>query len=204
MIDLLGMKSSDKGGPNLDVEELSTNSEHNKQDTHDSRTGSEADTAAGKDSNTNSSEENCFNEMDRRHANKIINAQTFLDVLHNEAGPSPVAMQMTCKDPKEQMTHAVEEGSQKISVSGYSDDLVHCLRKGKEFVAELIKYMEDLTTVFQDHLEEVGKARETQEGVEITMEDIRGGGRGGRRGTSCSSRRRGGVRGCQRDSIHHH
>ena len=142
--------------------------------------------------------------MDRRHANKIINAQIFLDVLHNEAGLSPVAMQMACKELKEQMTQTVEEGSQKISVSGYSDDLVHCLRKGKEFVAELIKYMEDLTTVFQDHLEEVGKARETQEGVEITMEDIRGGGRGGRRGTSCSSRRRGGVRGCQRDSIHHH
>ena len=98
MLDLSGMISADKGGPNLEVEELSNNSEHNKQDTNDSRTGSEADTAAGKDSNTNSYEEGCFNEMDRRHAHKIFNAQTFLDVLHNEAGPSPVAMQMTCKD----------------------------------------------------------------------------------------------------------
>ena len=160
VIDLSGMKSAYKGGPNLEVEELSTNSEHNKQDTNDSRTGSEADTAAGKDSNTNSYEEDCFNEMDRHHANKIINAQTFLDVLHNEAGPSPVAMQMACKDLKEQMTQAVEEGSQKISISGYSDDLIHCLGKEKESVAELIEHMEDLTTVFQDHLEEVGKARE--------------------------------------------
>ena len=66
--------------------------------------------------------------MDRCHANKIINAQTFLDVLHNEEGPSPVAMKMACKDLKEQMTQAVEEGSQKISNSGYSDDLIHCLR----------------------------------------------------------------------------
>ena len=53
VIDLSGMKSADKGGPNLEVEELSTNSEHNKQDTNDSRTRSEADTAAAKDSNTN-------------------------------------------------------------------------------------------------------------------------------------------------------
>ena len=116
--------------------------------------------------------------MDRRHANKITNAQTFLDVLYNEAGPSPVAMQMACKDLKEQMTQAVEEGSQKISISGYSDDLIHCLRKEKESVAELIEYMEALTTVFRDHLEEVSKARESQEGAEITIADVRGGEKG--------------------------
>ena len=172
------MKSADRGGPNLEVEELSISSDHDEQYTSDSRTGSKADTAAGKDSNTNSYEDDCFNEMDRRHANKISNAQTFLDVLHNETGPSPVAMQMTCKDLTEQMTQAVEEGSQKISISGYSDDLIQCLRKEKESVVELIEYMEDLTTVFQDHLEEVGKAREDQEDVEVTMEDVRGGGKG--------------------------
>ena len=70
------------------------------------------------------------------------------------------------------MTQAVKEGSQKISISGYSDDLIHCLRKEKESVAELIEYMEDLTAVFQDHLEEVDKARESQEGAEIMMEGV--------------------------------
>ena len=38
VINFSGMKSADKGGPNLEVEELSINSEHNKQDTSDSRT----------------------------------------------------------------------------------------------------------------------------------------------------------------------
>ena len=69
------MKSADKGGADLEVEELSISSDHDKQDTSDSRTGSEADTAAGKDSHTNSYEDDCFNEMDRRHANKINNVQ---------------------------------------------------------------------------------------------------------------------------------
>ena len=46
-------------------------SDHGKQDTSDSKTGSEADTAVGKDSQTNSYVDDCFNEMDRRHANKI-------------------------------------------------------------------------------------------------------------------------------------
>ena len=32
--------------------------------------------------------------------------------------------------------------------------------------------------MFQDHLEEVGKTRENQEGTEITMEDVRRGGKG--------------------------
>ena len=86
-------------------------------------------------------------------------------------------MQMACKDLKEQMTQAVEEGSQKISISGYSDDFIHCLRRGKDSVAELIEYMGDLTTIVQDHLEEVGKARENQKGVEVTMEDVKGGGK---------------------------
>ena len=57
VINFSGMKPADKGGPNLEVEELSIKSEHNKQDTSDSMTGSEADTAAGKESNTNSYEE---------------------------------------------------------------------------------------------------------------------------------------------------
>ena len=173
MINFLGMKSADRGGSDLEGEEPSISSDHDKQDTSDRRTGSEADTAAGKDSHANTYEDDCFNEMDRRHANKISNVQTFLDVLHNEAGPSPVAMQMAWKDLKEQMTQAVEEGAQKISISGYSDDLIHCLRREKESVAELIEYIEDLTTVFQDYLEEVGKARGSQEGAETSMEDVK-------------------------------
>ena len=41
----------------MEIEELSISSDHDKQDTSDSRTGSEADTTAGKDSHTNSYEE---------------------------------------------------------------------------------------------------------------------------------------------------
>ena len=111
------------------IEELSIGSVPYKQNTSDSKTGSETDTAAGKDSPTNSYEEDCFNEMDRCHANKISNVQTFLDVLHNETGPSLEAMQMACQDLSEQMKQAVEEGAQRISILGYSDDLIHCLRK---------------------------------------------------------------------------
>ena len=118
--------------------------------------------------------------MDRCHANKISNVQTFLDVLHNETGPSLEAMQMACQDLSEQMKQAVEEGAQKISILGYSDDLIHCLRKERESVAELIEYMNDLTAGFQDHLKEVGKGRDSQEGAEVVMEDAKGGGnRGG-------------------------
>ena len=76
------------------------------------------------------------------------------------------------------MAQAVKEGSQKISISGYIDDLIHCLRKEKESVAELIEYMEDLTTVFRDHLEEVSKAKEIQEGAKIIMKYVRGGEKG--------------------------
>ena len=92
VIDFPGMKSADRGGSNLEVGELSISSDHDKQENSDSMTRSEADTAVGKDSDTNSYEDGCFNENDRHHANDISNAQTFLDVLHNETGPSPVAM----------------------------------------------------------------------------------------------------------------
>ena len=179
VIDISEMKSADKGSSDLEVEELSIGSDHDKQDTSYSRTGSEADTAAGKDSQTNSYEEDCFSEMDRRHANKISNVQTFLDALHNETGSNPVAMQMACQNLREQMKQAVEEEAQKISISGYSDDLIHCPRKERESVAELIEYMNDLTAVFQDHLEEVSKAWESQEGEEVTTEDVKGGWNGG-------------------------
>ena len=78
VIDISGMKSADKGGSDLEIEELSISSDHDKQDTSDSRKGSDADTAAGKDSHTHCYEDDCFDEMDRRHANKINNVQTFL------------------------------------------------------------------------------------------------------------------------------
>ena len=88
-------------------------------------------------------------------------------------------MQMACQDLREQMKQAVEEGAQKIGISEYSDDLIHRLRKEKASVAELIEYMNDLTAVFQDHPEEVGKGRESQDGAEVIMEEIKGGGSGG-------------------------
>ena len=45
---------------------------------------------------------------------------------------------MACQDLSEQMKQAVEEGAQKISISGCSDDLIHCLKKEKESVVELM------------------------------------------------------------------
>ena len=48
VIDFSGMKYADEGGSDLEVEELNISSDHDKQDTSDSKTGSEADTAAGK------------------------------------------------------------------------------------------------------------------------------------------------------------
>ena len=48
VIDFSGMKSADRGGSEVEVKELSISSDHDKQDTSDSRTGSEADTTAGK------------------------------------------------------------------------------------------------------------------------------------------------------------
>ena len=153
VIDISRMKSTAEGGSDLEVEVLSIGFNHDKQNTRDSKTGSEADTAVGTDSQTNSYEEDCFNEMDRRHANKISNVQTVLDVLHNETGPSLEAMQMARQDLSEQMKQAVEDGAQKISILGYSDDLIHYLRKERESVAELIEYMNDLAAGFQDHLE---------------------------------------------------
>ena len=89
-------------------------------------------------------------------------------------------MQMACQDLREQMKQAGEEGAQKISISVYNDDPIHCLRKEKESVAELIgEYINDLNSVFQDHLEEVGKGRKSQEGAEVIMEEVKGGGNGG-------------------------
>ena len=44
------------------------------------------------ESQTNSYDEECFKEMDERHKNKIDDAQTSLETLHNEKGPSPESM----------------------------------------------------------------------------------------------------------------
>ena len=56
----------------------------NKQDSDDNKTGSEADTAAGNESQTSSHDNECFKEMDKRHKNEIDNVQIFLETLHNE------------------------------------------------------------------------------------------------------------------------
>ena len=53
----------------------------------------------------------------------------------------------------------MEEGAQKISILCYSDDLLHCLRRERKSVAELIEHMNDLAAGCQDHLEEVGKGK---------------------------------------------
>ena len=55
---------------------------------------------------------------------------------------------MACQDLSEQMKQVVEEGAQKISIPGYSDDLIHYLKKEKESVAELIEYINGLTAGF--------------------------------------------------------
>ena len=110
---------------------MSIELETEKQNTNDSRIGSETDTAGGNESQSNSHEEDCFEKMDRHHQNKINDANTFIGFLYNEKGPSPMAMQTACQDLSEQVTLATTEGDQEVNITGYSKDLIQCMGKEK-------------------------------------------------------------------------
>ena len=113
------------------------------------------------ESQTNSYDEECFKEMDERHKNKIDDAQTSLETLHNEKGPSPETMLIACQDLSEQLQQAAPEEVQEIRISGYSDDLIQCLAKEKGSVEELMDYVNSLAAGLQDNLTEMQRDRES-------------------------------------------
>ena len=102
-----------------------------EQDSDGNKTNSEADTAAGKESLTNSEEQECIKMLNERYQNKIEDAQTFVEKLHNKKGPCPGAMMTACQDLKEQMKLAEEEDEQGFEITGYSDYLLLCLAQEK-------------------------------------------------------------------------
>ena len=98
--------------------------------------------------------------MDKRYQNKIDDTKTFIDMLYNEKGRNPKAMQMVCQDLSDQMMLATAEGTQEVNITGYSDDLIQCLGKEKGSIVELIKYMNNLSAGFQEYMEDRNKERE--------------------------------------------
>ena len=124
---------------------MSLNLKKGKQNTNNSRTRSEANTTGANESQSNSHEEDFCEELDKRYQNKIDDAKTFIDILYNKKGPSPVAMQTACQDLSEQVTLATaEEGDQEINITWYSEDLIWCLGKGKGSIFEM-KYLNELS-----------------------------------------------------------
>ena len=72
IIDLSGMKEATKMADlEMKVEEMSLDLGTEKQDSDDNKTGSEADTAAGNESLTNSQEEECFKMLEERQQNML-------------------------------------------------------------------------------------------------------------------------------------
>ena len=72
------------------------------------------------------------------------------------------------------MEQADSEGVQKINISGYSDDLIHCLEKEKGSVEELMDYVNSLAAGLQDHLEEMQRERESLRMAKDATEGTRG------------------------------
>ena len=144
----------------IDGEDMSLGLEKEKQNTNNSGTGSEANTAGGNESQSNSHEEECHEEMDRHYHNKIDDTKTFIDILYKEKGPSPVAMQTACQDLSKQVTLATTERDQEVNITGYSEDLIQYLGKEKESILELISYLNELSAGFKEYMEEGEKERE--------------------------------------------
>ena len=69
---------------NLENEHMSLDLSPKEQESDDNKTNSEADTAAGIESLTNSQEEEYLKILDERHENKIDDPKNFLEKLHNE------------------------------------------------------------------------------------------------------------------------
>ena len=157
VIDLSGMEGARDGAKfGIDDKDTSLQLEAKKQgaNTSDSKTESEADTASEVKSQSNSQEEECFMELDKRHKNKIDETKAFMDMLFNNKGPSPEAIQVACQDLSNQIALATAEGAKGISITGYRDDLIQCLEKEKGSISELITYINELTAGFKLYMEE--------------------------------------------------
>ena len=143
-----------------EVDDMSLGLSAEKQNPDDNKTNSEADTAAGKESSSSSLEEQCLEELDKRHENKFKNPVGFLQKLHNEKGPSLAAMATACWDLKGQMELAGADDGQEFTIRGYTDDLLLCLSEEKESVEELLIYLDELAVAFQAQIEELTKGKE--------------------------------------------
>ena len=154
---------------------MSLGLEKENQNTNNSETGSEANTAGGNESQSNCHEEECYEEMERRYHNKIDDAKTFIDILYKKA-PSPVAIQTACQDLSEQVTLATTEGDQEGNITGYSENLIQCLGKEKGPILELISYLNELSAGFKEYMEEGVKEREGLGIMADTSEKGEGGG----------------------------
>ena len=152
---------------NLENENMSLDLSPKKQEMDDNKTNSEADTAAGNESLTNSQEEECFKVLDERHENKIDDPKHFLEKTHNEKGPCPQSMMIAVQDIKEQMELAGTEDDQEFNITGYSDDLLLCLAEEKGSVNEILIHLDELAIAFQNHVEELRRKKEGA-GVEET------------------------------------
>lgn len=171
IVDMSGMKEPTRTEDlNLDDGNTSLDLSPKKQDAVDNKSSSEADTAAGNESLTNSQEERCFKVLDKRHENKIDNPQTFLEKLHNETEPSLQSMMTATQDTKDQMELAGTEDDQDFNIAGYSDDLLLCLAEERGSVGEILLHLDELTTEFQNYVEEVRRKTEGA-GEEETEED---------------------------------
>ena len=103
-----------------------------------------------------------------RHKNKIEEAKAFMGILFNEKRSSPEAMQVACQNLSNQIVLATTEGAKKISIAGYSDDLIQCLEKKRGSISELIDYINELTADFQAYMEAGQKDREASNTAENT------------------------------------
>ena len=61
----------------------------------------------------------------------------------------------------------VDDG-QEFTITGYTDDLLLCLAKEKKSVEEMLTYLDELATAFQDKVEELMRKKEGagEEGAE--------------------------------------
>ena len=71
-----------------------------------------------------------------------------------------MAMQIVCQGLSKQVMSAATEGDQNVNITGYSDDLIQCLGKGKGSILENINYLNELSAGFKEYTEEAKKERE--------------------------------------------
>ena len=82
-------------------------------------------------------------------------------------------MKLACQDLKERMVHARDDNEEFMQAEGYSDDLIQCLKKEKDSVADLIEFMED--TIANIHAYMQAEANEGEESKDGEKEEDKAG-----------------------------